>query len=368
MNEALFRRIVALYRQRDGTGPRRRTGAGARPLSHAFRRAGALLERSAKVRLAEINERLATIGTAFSQNVLADEQAYTLVLETEEDLAGLPNSLRAAARAAAQERGLDGKCHHVVRSTSSRSCSSRRAATCAKRSSGMDRPRRRRRQDRQQGTIAEMVALRAEQARLLGFPDFAHYRLDDAMAKTPAAVRDLLQTVWPRARERALADRDAMQALVQAEGGNFALAPWDWRYYVEKLRKLRCDFDEAEIKPYLRLENMIEAAFYTAQRLFGLTFAPREDVPAWHEDVRVWEVSAADGRHLGLFFGDYFARASKHSGAWMTTLRDQEQACRRYPPACDQRDEFLQGGRRRAGAAELRRRPHAVPRIRPCPA
>ena len=144
------------------------------------------------------------------------------------------------------------------------------------------------------------------------------------MAKTPAAVRGLLETVWPRARERALADRDAMQALVQAEGGNFALAPWDWRYYAEKLRKVRCDFNEAEIKPYLRLENMIEAAFYTAQRLFGLTFAPRDDVPVWHEDVRVWEVRAADGRHLGLFFGDYFARASKHSGAWMTTLRDQE--------------------------------------------
>ena len=124
--------------------------------------------------------------------------------------------------------------------------------------------------------IAEMVALRAEQARLLGFPDFAHFRLDDAMAKTPAAVRGLLETVWPRARERALADRDAMQALVQAEGGNFALAPWDWRYYAEKLRKVRCDFNEAEIKPYLQLDKMIEAAFYTAQRLFGLTFVPRE--------------------------------------------------------------------------------------------
>ena len=172
--------------------------------------------------------------------------------------------------------------------------------------------------------IAETVRLRAERARLLGFPDFAHYRLDDAMAKTPEAVRELLDTVWARARNRALADRDDLQALVQEDGGNFKLAPWDWRYYAEKLRQQRCDFDEAGIKPYLSLERMIEAVFYTAQRLFGLSFRPRTDVPVWHPDVRVWEVRGRDGKQIGLFFGDYFARPSKHSGAWMTSLRDQE--------------------------------------------
>jgi peptidyl-dipeptidase Dcp len=130
--------------------------------------------------------------------------------------------------------------------------------------------------------------------------------------------------VWKPARARTLADRDAMQELVRAEGGNFPLAPWDWRHYAEKLRQARCDFDEAAIKPYLQLDNIITAAFTTAQRLFGLSFTPRTDVPVWHPDVRVWEVKAADGRHLGVFFGDYFARQSKRSGAWMTTLRDQE--------------------------------------------
>ena len=120
--------------------------------------------------------------------------------------------------------------------------------------------------------IAEMVRLRAERARLLGFPDFAHYRLDDAMAKTPAAVRELLDTVWAPARQKALADRDAMQELVAEDGGNFKLAAWDWRYYAEKLRQRLCDFDEMTIKPYLKLDRMIEAAFYTAQRLFGLSF------------------------------------------------------------------------------------------------
>jgi peptidyl-dipeptidase Dcp len=144
------------------------------------------------------------------------------------------------------------------------------------------------------------------------------------MAKTPRAVRDLLGEVWPRARARALADRDAMQKLVQEEGGNFRLAPWDWRYYAEKLRRRLHDVDEATIKSYFQLEKIIEAAFDTAHRLFGLSFAERRGVPVWHPDVRVWEVTGADGRFVGLFFGDYFARPSKHSGAWMTNLRDQE--------------------------------------------
>jgi peptidyl-dipeptidase Dcp len=144
------------------------------------------------------------------------------------------------------------------------------------------------------------------------------------MAKTPAAVSGLLDTVWAPARRRVGQERDALQDLAAAEGGNFKLAPWDWRYYAEKLRKARYDLDESEIKPYLLLENMIEAAFYTANRLFGLSFRPCHDVPVYHPDVRVWEVSAADGRHIGVFFGDYFARASKRSGAWMTNLREQE--------------------------------------------
>jgi peptidyl-dipeptidase Dcp len=144
------------------------------------------------------------------------------------------------------------------------------------------------------------------------------------MAKTPTAARDLLDAVWIRARKRAREDRDALQALVQQEGGNFALAPWDWRYYAEKLRKERCDIDETAIKPYLSLDRLVEAAFYTAQRLFGLQFVERNDIPVWHPDVRAWVVEDKDGKPVGLFFGDYFARPSKRSGAWMTSLRDQE--------------------------------------------
>ncbi len=144
------------------------------------------------------------------------------------------------------------------------------------------------------------------------------------MAKTPEAVRGLLERVWKPARARALADRDALQELVAEEGGNFALAPWDWRYYAEKLRQRRANFDDAAIKPYLALDNMIDAAFDCAHRLFGLSFSERKDVPVWHPDVRVWEVKDAAGKHKALFYGDYFARSSKRSGAWMTSLRDQQ--------------------------------------------
>jgi len=323
-NAALFARIDALAKQADTLGL---TAEQKRVLERyhiTFRRAGAGLDGTAKERLAEIIERLAALGTDFSQNVLADEQAFALSLEGETELAGLPDFMREAMKSEAQERGRDG---HVV--TLSRSSvepflqfADRRdlrekvfRAFIMRGDNGG--------QTDNKAIVAETVRLRAERARLLGFSDFAHYRLDDAMAKTPEAARELLDTVWTRARKKVLADRDDLQALVQEEGGNFRLAPWDWRYYAEKLRQRRCDLDEADIKPYLGLDRMIEAVFYTAQRLFGLTFHPRTDVPVWHPDVRVWEVRDRDGEKIGLFFGDYFARPSKRSGAWMTSLRDQ---------------------------------------------
>ena len=249
----------------------------------------------------------------------------SLTLETEDELAGLPDFVREAARAAAEERGIKGK-HAITLQRSSvepfLQFSSRRdlreKAFRAWQSRGDNNDK-----SDNKAVIAETVQLRAERARLLGYKTFAHYRLDDAMAKTPENVRALLEKVWAPARKRALADRDAMQEIVREEGGNFALAPWDWRYYAEKLRKRRCDIDEASVKPYMQLDNVIEAAFYAANRLFGLTFT-RVDVPVWHPDVRAWEVKGADGKHVGLFFGDYFARPSKQGGAWMSTLRDQE--------------------------------------------
>jgi peptidyl-dipeptidase Dcp len=325
-NAALFGRIDALYGARDRLGLMAEQLRVLERYHLDFKRAGAGLGADAKARLGAINERLATLGTTFSQNVLADEQAYALALEGEADLAGLPDYVRATARAAAQERGV-AQGHVVTLSRSSvepfLQYSARRdlrekafRAWIARGDGGGATDNK--------AIIAEMVALRAERAALLGYQTFAHYRLDDAMAKTPAAVRGLLDRVWAPARARALTDRGDLAALAQAEGGNFELAAWDWRYYAEKLRKLKCDVDEASIKPYLQLDHIIEAAFYTAGKLFGLRFERRTDIPVWHPDVWVWDVHGADGRHRGLFMGDYFARASKRSGAWMTTLRDQE--------------------------------------------
>jgi peptidyl-dipeptidase Dcp len=323
LNEKLFVRLDALFASRESLGL---TAEQARVLEryHAmYRRAGAGLDAAAKQRLKDIAAQLATLGTSFSQNVLADEQSYTMVLG-EDDLAGLPDFARAAARGAAQERGLEG---HVV--TLGRSSvepflqfSGRRDLREKAFRAWIARG------DKEGATdnnpvITEMTALRDERARLLGYPSFAHYKLDDTMAKTPEAVSGLLDTVWGPARRRVGQERDALQELAAAEGGNFRLAPWDWRYYAEKLRKARYDLDESEIKPYLLLENVIEAAFYTANRLFGLSFKPRADVPVYHPDVRVWDVTGPDGKHVGVFFGDYFARGSKRSGAWMTYLREQ---------------------------------------------
>src|SRR6185312_5152609 len=285
---------------------------------------GAALERPAQDRLAAINERLATLGTQFGQNVLKDEKSFTMVLE-EGDLVGLPEFARAAARAAADERGHPGKFAITLARSSIETFlqfASRRdlrekafQAWIARGENGGTTDNR--------APIGEMVALRAERAQLLGFANYAAYRLDDQMAKTPQAARKLLDEVWGRARAKAAVERDALQKMIADEGGNFALAPHDWRYYTEKLRKVRYDLDEAEIKPYFQLDKMIDAAFETARRLFGLSFKP-VSVPLYHPDARAFEVTDAEGRHVGLFIGDYFARASKHSGAWMTSLRDQE--------------------------------------------
>jgi len=324
LNRALYSRIADLYDRRDVLSLDAEQARVLERYHTRFVRSGAALKRPAQDRLAAVNERLASLGTQFGQNVLADEKSFTMVLE-EGDLVGLPEFARAAASAAADERGHPGKYAITLARSSIETFlqfASRRdlrekafQAWIARGENGGTTDNR--------ALIGEMVALRVERAKLLGFANFADYRLDDQMAKTPQAARQLLDEVWGRALTKAAVERDALQAMIAEEGGNFALAPHDWRYYTEKLRKARYDLDEAEIKPYFQLDKMIEAAFETAGRLFGLSFKPI-DAALYHSDARAWGVTDAQGRHVALFIGDYFARPSKHSGAWMTSLRDQE--------------------------------------------
>jgi peptidyl-dipeptidase Dcp len=326
LDPRLFRRVDTIFAR----GKRQKLDAEQRRVlerTHAgLVRAGARLDPAAKVRMAEINSRLATLGTTFSQNVLADEQAYKLILDGEADLAGLPDFVRAAAKRAGDDLGLPGK--HVI--TLARSSietflqfSTRRdlreaafAAWIRRGEGGGDHDNR--------AVATEILALRAERARLLGFETFAKFRLEDAMAKTPNAVGKLLDEVWTAAVRKADEERALLQRMVDSEGGNFKIEAWDWRHYAEKVRKAEYDLDEAEIKPYLQLDRIIEAAFDTATRLFGVTFSERTDLPKYQADVRTWEVKRADGSHLGVFIGDYFARPSKRSGAWMSAFRGQQ--------------------------------------------
>src|SRR6202795_3140149 len=305
MNAVLFGRIALLH---DNRAMLELNGEQTRLLERSytrFRRAGAGLDETAKNRMAEINERLAHLGTAFSHHLLGDEQDWFMEL-AETDFAGLSDSFVAAARAAASERGMPGKAIVTLSRSSVEpflESASRRELREKAYKAFTARGDNGNANDNNE-TILEILGLREESARLLGFPTFATYRLEDSMAKTPEAVRGLLERVWKPARARAMADRDALQALVAEEGGNFALAPWDWRYYAEKLRQRRANFDDAAIKPYLVLDHMIDAAFDCATRLFGITFAERRDVPVWHPDVRVWEVKDASGKHKALFYGD----------------------------------------------------------------
>ncbi|CCE00130.1 M3 family metallopeptidase [Bradyrhizobium sp. STM 3809] len=325
MNAVLFGRIALLY---DNRKTLKLTGEEQRLLERTytrFRRAGAGLKDEAKARMAEINEQLAQLGTTFSHHVLGDEQDWFLELG-EDDRAGLSDSFVAAAKAAAEQRGMPGKAIVTLSRSSVEpflQSAGRRdlrekvfKAFTARGDNGNANDNN--------AVIGQILALREESAKIMGFPNFAAYRLEDSMAKTPEAVRSLLERVWKPARAKALADRDQLQQMITEEGGNFKLEAWDWRYYAEKLRQAKANFDDAAIKPYLALDNMIAAAFDCATRLFGITFAERKDIPVWHPDVRVWEIKAADGSHKALFYGDYFARPSKRSGAWMTSLRDQQ--------------------------------------------
>jgi len=329
-NKALYARVKSVWDQREAldlTAEQQRVLM----LTHrGFVRGGAALEGASDQRMQEIKGRLAVLGTQFTQNLLADERDWFLEL-AEDDLEGLPDFAVQAARSAGEEKGVDGPVVTLSRSliTPFLQFSPRRdlreiafRAWAARGAGGGGTDNR--------DIAAEILALRQERAALLGYDNFADYKLETEMAKTPQAVRDLLMQVWTPAKAQADADGEILTRMMREDGINGDLEPWDWRYYAEKRRKIEHDLDEAELKPYLQLDRMIEASFDCANRLFGLKFSPL-DVPLYHPDCRAWEVTR-DGQHIAVFIGDYFARGSKRSGAWCSAMRAQAKLPRQQTP------------------------------------
>ena len=343
-NEALFARLKTVYDTRATANLLPEQQRLADIVYTNFARRGAALGKAEKFRLKEINKRLASLFTAFRQNQLADEESYTLVIDDEADLAGLPDNLRDAAAGAAAARGHKGQWLF----TNTRS-SMEPFITYASR-----------RQLREKGwrmwtmrgdnsgahdnkpVIAEILQLRAERAKLLGFASHAHWVLDNNMAKTPEKAMALMMKVWKAAVARAGEEIADMQAMADREGAGIKIEPWDYRYYAEKVRKEKYDLDQTEISEYLQLDKVRDAMFWVAGQLYGLQFVKVEDVPVYHPDMSVYEVRR-DAKRVGLFYLDPYARAGKTSGAWMNEYRTQENFRTEITPIVSNNSNFVQG-------------------------
>ena len=343
----LFARIATVYEQHEDEALSAEKRRLVERVYEAYVRAGAKLDTKQKARMGAINQQLAGLFTDFGQKVLADEDTW-VVLDAEADLAGLSGSLRGAARAAAEERGLAGKA--VIVNTRSSvdpflAASSRRDLREKVWRAFVNRGDNGDANDTN-ATIAKIVALRAERAKLLGYASHAHWRMSDTMAKNPRKAQELMLAVWTPAVARVREEVADMQAIVDAEHGGFAIEPWDYRYYAEKVREARYALDEEQIKPYFELNSITHAAFWSAEQLYGITFTEiTGTVPVFHPDVRVWEVKdKATGEHRGLFYGDYFARPGKCSGAWASSYRSHETFDGVVTPICSNNNNFVRGG------------------------
>jgi peptidyl-dipeptidase Dcp len=345
-NTKLFKRIEAVYQSPDKQKltPEQQRLAWRRYTR--FVRAGAKLEGAPKKRLSEINQRLATLFTSFGQNVLADEEGQALVLDREEDLAGLPDSVREGAAQAAKARKAKGK--WAIANTRSAmepflTYSTRDDLrekvwkTYVMRGDNGDAHDTKK-------IISEILALRYERAKLLGYATHAHWRVEDAMAKTPERAVELMDKVWPAAVKRVKEEVADMQAIATKTGLKRKIAPWDYRFYAEKVRKAKYDLDENEVKPYLQLDKLREGMFWVAGELFGFAFSPVTGVPVYHPDVHVWEVKdKKTGKHVGLWYFDPYARAGKHSGAWMNAYRRQEKLAGDVSTIVSNNSNFVKG-------------------------
>ena len=326
-NEKLFQRIEAVYNSSEKATLTPEQQRLTWLYHNNFVRAGARLEPAAKARLSQINQELAGLFTQFSQNVLADETDQFLVIRNEADLAGLPQQLRDSAKAAAVSKGMP-DAWVITNTRSSMDPFLTYADNRALREQAFnlfvnrgDNPG----EHNNNAIISQILQLRAERAKLLGYETHAHWRLENTMAKTPERAVELMEAVWPSAIARVEEEVADMQALARKEGADITIQPWDYRYYAEKVRKDRYDLDQTEVRQYLQLDKLRDGMFWVAGELFNFNFTPISNVPVYHPDVRVWEVTdKTNGEHVGLWYFDPFARPGKRSGAWMNAYRSQE--------------------------------------------
>jgi peptidyl-dipeptidase Dcp len=343
-NEKLFARIKAVY---DGRKTAMLTPVQDRLLEVTYRnftRRGAALGAAQKQRLKEINQKLASLFTTFSQNQLADEESGMVVLDQEDDLAGLPDGIKASAKAAADSKGQLGK--WAITNTRSSAepfltYSTRRALREQVWRMWISRGDHAGAHDNKP-IITQILALRGERARLLGFPSHAHWILDDNMARTPDAAMALTMKVWRAALARVREEVADMQKIADAGPAGHKIEPWDYRFYAEKVRKEKYDLDQNEVKPYLQADQLREGMFWAAGRLYGFVFKPISGVPVYHPDVKVWEVTR-DRQRVGLWYFDPYARDGKRSGAWMSEYRTQEALKEPITPIVSNNSNFVKG-------------------------
>ncbi len=325
LNGALFARVDAVYQDRDNLDLDREQQRLLEETWKRFVRGGANLSPGDKEKLKELNQEISLLSLKFGENVLKETNRFEMVIDDEAGLAGLPASVIAAASETAAERGHPGQWVFTIQKPSllpflqySTDRAARRKMFTAYIQKGNHGD-----EFDNNDILARMVVLRTQRANLLGFPSHAAYILDDNMAKTPEAVYNLLDQVWKPARAKALVEVAQIQQMINDEGGDFQLQPWDWWYYAEKVKKAQYDLDESMLRPYFELENVRAGLFETVHRLYGLTFTPRPDIAGYHPDVKAYEVKDRDGSTLAIWYSDYFPRASKRGGAWMDALRKE---------------------------------------------
>ncbi len=323
LNEALFRKVKAVYENRETAGLSTEQSRVVEKIYQRFERGGASLNEEGKARIREIDEKLSMLTLQFGNNLLEETNNYRLYIEDEADLTGLPVSVRTAAAEAAADAGQEGKWLFTLQKPSwipfLQYAENRQLREEIFKAMFM-RGNNGNEYDNKE-IIKEILALRLERANLLGYETYADFALADRMAREPENVYDLLMRIWEPALKKAVEEASMMQEMILKEGGGFELESWDWWYYAEKIRKERYDLDEEEVRAYFSLEAVTEGLFNVVNNLYGLTFVERKDLPVYHEEVMAYEVKEKDGSHLGILYMDFYPRPGKRSGAWSAEIR-----------------------------------------------